>query len=302
MTNVTATLTDKGLSLIVDGEPSVVGKTHVNFNKILDCLRTKDYDAIPDLLNVAATVVKQARGLVTIIGGVVHHKGIAMHNSLTTRMLQMISLGIDVEPMAKFLENLMENPSFRSVEQLYNFMEACDLPITKDGCLLAYRSVNNDYWDTHTGKTSLSVPPEKIGTTSLPSDAKSSGVERYFTRNGVTTTFTDEGTCVVSMERNMVDDNPDQTCSKGLHICSQKYGMYGSRLLLVKINPRDVVSVPRDYNQAKMRVCRYEVVKDAQAEGFKTFTDTPVFFEEEDECSWEHEAEDSWDENDPWKF
>jgi len=30
--------------------------------------------------------------------------------------------------------------------------------------------------------------------------------------------------------------------------------------VLVKVNPKDVVSVPVDYNNTKMRVCRYEVI------------------------------------------
>ena len=30
--------------------------------------------------------------------------------------------------------------------------------------------------------------------------------------------------------------------------------------MIVKINPRDVVSIPTDYNNAKGRACRYEVI------------------------------------------
>jgi hypothetical protein len=34
----------------------------------------------------------------------------------------------------------------------------------------------------------------------------------------------------------------------------------GDRTVIVKINPADVVSIPSDYNDAKGRACRYEVV------------------------------------------
>jgi hypothetical protein len=37
---------------------------------------------------------------------------------------------------------------------------------------------------------------------------------------------------------------------------------YGNTLLEVKVNPRDVVSVPSDTGGAKMRVCRYTVVQE----------------------------------------
>jgi hypothetical protein len=67
------------------------------------------------------------------------------------------------------------------------------------------------------------------------------------------------------MERNQVDDDKDRTCSTGLHFCSQDYlpsfgSAQGNRVVIVKINPADVVSIPSDYNNAKGRACRYEVV------------------------------------------
>ena len=64
------------------------------------------------------------------------------------------------------------------------------------------------------------------------------------------------------MERYNVDDNKDNTCSTGLHFCSKDYlnSFGGERTVIVKINPRDVVSIPSDYNATKGRACRYEVV------------------------------------------
>ena len=32
-------------------------------------------------------------------------------------------------------------------------------------------------------------------------------------------------------------------------------------MILVKVNPRDAVSVPKDHEFAKLRACRYEVIK-----------------------------------------
>jgi hypothetical protein len=67
---------------------------------------------------------------------------------------------------------------------------------------------------------------------------------------------------IVEMERNSVDDNSSNTCSSGLHFCSQEYlsSFGGERTVIVKINPRDVVSIPNDYNNSKGRACRYEVI------------------------------------------
>src|SRR5690606_34879601 len=67
--------------------------------------------------------------------------------------------------------------------------------------------------------------------------------------------------------RNQVDDNPEHTCSKGLHVAGWNYAAgtaYGgaSRYLMIKVSPEHVVSVPVDYDFQKMRVCQYEVIKE----------------------------------------
>jgi hypothetical protein len=74
------------------------------------------------------------------------------------------------------------------------------------------------------------------------------------------------------MKRNMVDDDPESTCSRGLHFCSQNYlGFYGrGRTMIVKVNPRDVVSIPVDYKNAKGRACRYEIYGELEASSFST--------------------------------
>ena len=72
----------------------------------------------------------------------------------------------------------------------------------------------------------------------------------------------------VSMERNDVDDNRNVTCSDGLHFAAYGYAStwagridgVNRKLMLMKVHPRDVVSIPIDYNNQKGRCCYYEVV------------------------------------------
>jgi len=140
--------------------------------------------------------------------------------------VQMLQDGFPVDPLVAFMENMMTNPSFRAVNELYGFLEKNRLPITPDGHFLAYKRVRENYTDCHTGTMDNSVGK------------------------------------IVEMERNKVDDNQNNTCSSGLHFCSENYlkSFGGDRTMIVKINPRDVVSIPTDYNNAKGRACRYEVV------------------------------------------
>jgi hypothetical protein len=151
----------------------------------------------------------------------------------------MYQEGFPVEPMVNFMENLMSNPSKRAVEELYAFLEKGNLPITADGCFLAYKKVRNDYLDIHSGTMDNSV--------------------------GKT----------VEMERNEVDDDKDRTCSTGLHFCSLDYlnhfGSQDSRTVVLKINPRDVVSIPADYHSTKGRACRYEVIDEINKDAADAF-------------------------------
>ena len=120
----------------------------------------------------------------------------------------------------------MANPSYRAVNELYGFLEKNNLPITPDGHFLAYKRVRDDYKDVYSGTMDNSIGK------------------------------------IVEMERNLVNDDKNQTCSSGLHFCSEGYLNHfgGDRTVIVKINPRDVVSIPTDYDNSKGRACRYEVI------------------------------------------
>ena len=77
------------------------------------------------------------------------------------------------------------------------------------------------------------------------------------------------GNTLVYMDRNLVDEDKDRTCSVGLHFASFNYLQHfgGSRIVVVKINPKDVVAIPSDYNNSKGRTCCYEVIEEVQMQG-----------------------------------
>jgi hypothetical protein len=216
-----------------DGRNMTVWSDHHKFNDIVDFVKRgmfveafDAYEAAKQRVTVAIANNSQ-QNTVQIIGGEVLYKGYPLHNHLTDRIIQMIREGYsDVTPMLRFLENLMNNPSSRAVNELYAFLEYGRLPITEDGHFLAYKKVRDNYTDCHTGKIN-----NKVGQ-------------------------------IVEMARNQVDDNCNNTCSSGLHFCSREYlqSFSGSHLMVIKINPADVVSIPVDYNNTKGRCCKYVVV------------------------------------------
>ena len=217
--------------LFDDGDSVTVYPTNGQYKNIIAALNAKDYELVRTLstpVRVIETSLSDGDDGSTceVRDGVVIYNGKPMHNTLTERMLQMLDDGFDVEPMKKFLVNLQENPSFRAVNELYRFLEKGNLPITDDGHFVAYKKVDHNYKDCHTHTIDNSVGQ------------------------------------VVTMARNLVDEDKSRECSQGLHFCARDYlsNFSGSHIMMVKINPRDVVAIPEDYNSSKGRCCRYEVI------------------------------------------
>ena len=219
----------KNIVVVIGTKSHTFSATHMFYDKIKQAIKDDDWSVVDDLIDPKKTVINYGAGNIAIQGETLFWKDKPLHNSLTHRIIKMFQEGFPIAPMVAFMENLMSNPSKRAVDELYGFLEKGELPITPDGHFLAYKKVRGDYLDIYSGTMDNSVGK------------------------------------VVEMERNEVDDNKDRTCSSGLHFCSKDYLPHfgcsnGDRIVIVKINPRDVVSIPADYNDTKGRCARYEVI------------------------------------------
>ena len=173
--------------VVIGNKSHTISKTHITYQKVLDAIKSGDWDSLPDIIEPKKVVLNYGQGNVSVQGEQLFWKGKTMHNALSSRMIAMLQDGFPVEPLVNFMENLMTNPSKRAVTELYGFLEKNSLPITPDGHFLAYKKVRSDYLDIHSGTMDNSVG------------------------------------MIVEMERNEVDDNKDQTCSTGLHFCGMSY-------------------------------------------------------------------------------
>ena len=220
------------LTIVVDGRQSTINReTHPNFDKVIDAIRVGDWESVPNLVDLVATIRDYVsdNGDIEVKDGDVYFQGRPFANAVADRLLRLLEEDLPVEPLCNFLTNLKLNPSKRAVDELYGFLENNNLPLTPDGHFIAYKKVRENYTDIHSG------------------------------------TFDNSVGQICEMARNEVDEDKDRTCSSGLHFCSIEYlphfgGTSGYRVMLLKINPRDVVSIPSDYNNAKGRACRYEVI------------------------------------------
>jgi hypothetical protein len=231
-------LTGTTLSAFIDGAPYQTDKSNPNWSSIVALLN--DPATTSDQLINAIKPIRQVTAALTgvvdvqVAGGDIIINGELVDNYLTQSVLRIIAEGFDVEPWVKFVQNVYANPFVEAREEFYAWMERAKMPITPSGCFLAYKVVNSNFLD------------------------------RY------SRTFDNHRGNVVSMPREDCDNSSRALCSKGLHFCSASYlptfGVYeGDHIMLIEINPADVVSIPTSETD-KGRTWRYEVVGEISRE------------------------------------
>lgn len=250
-------ITDKGIVTMLNGQHFSIPTDHPNFARIKTALQNRESDAtirrLVDLRLSVKDFIAADRDF-TMAGDCIVYEGRPFSFEVSRKILRMVESGNDAEPLFQFLRNVRQNPSRTAQDELLLFCIANDFMITNDGQILAYKSVDSDFKDKHTH------------------------------------TFDNRPGTVQEMARNQVDDNRNVECSTGFHFASYQYARHsfyndGDHLMLVKVNPRDVVSIPRDYNNQKARCCRYRVlseVKDTVALPKKEVYVAGRDFEEED--------------------
>ena len=240
---IPVTVTPNSINLLLDGRMRTVSRSHLNYarvSQIVKDLATMAENLVPryldelrNLLDIPTFVAKVTEGRVQVGEGSVKFDGQDVKGVIAARLLSMLKEGYNVRPLAKFLDRVAKNPDIRAQDEIYLFLESGNMPITEDGCFLAFKKVNKDYSSSHAGPDGKPFY-NKIGTSPW-------------------------------MPRDQVDPDRYNTCSRGLHFCSFQYlpnfGMGpGARVVICKIAPEDVVSIPADYNNSKGRAWRYTIV------------------------------------------
>ena len=240
--------TTGSLTAVINGKSYSVGKDHASYRSLLEDFQSNNSDGFIKNLEIENVVKKfyaersdeNEDGVAVEIKDdvVVVHNSNGSEHELSSNFSQLVidnvrsNKYIESQWLLNFFANMLTNPSSASVQEGFDFLKHKNMPITPDGHFLAYKTVKEDFTDKYSGKVDNSVG------------------------------------AVVEMPRNQVDDNRGNECSYGYHVGALSYagpgGWYNSdedNVMIVKINPRDIVSVPEDHNATKMRVCRYEVVE-----------------------------------------
>ena len=218
------------ITVVLDGKSYSINAGNKLFVNALDAYKVNDWDTFISFVNPELrlkSLYAKYEGI-EVKDGNLYVFDEPVHSTLATRVLSFLEAGLDCVHLFKFILKLNLNPSKRAVDELYTFLEHRALPITDNGNFLAYKAVREDYSDKYSGK------------------------------------FINTIDAVLEMPRNKVDDDKNVGCSYGFHAGTVEYAkeFLGGQghLMIVEINPADVVSIPTDCQFQKLRTCKYKVV------------------------------------------
>lgn len=235
MKNVSYAINKNYVSIVISGKSFLVLSSDSLYPEIIKAIRADDIKALEvslDKLSFIKKKISSEKGSerFEFKNNTIYRDGVVMNGKAIDKVISFITAGNPPKPLLKFLERLYENPSMHSVEQTLSFLEHGKLPITDDGYFLGYKSVAPDWTDWYTRKISNTIGAEPP-----------------------------------PFPRNEVDDNYNNSCSRGYHVGTIQYATNfnnkeGRHIIIVRVDPADVVSVSGDSDEEKIRLCKYKVI------------------------------------------
>lgn len=229
-------------------EIRVFDNKHPLAKLIVDLLEEEDLESAFRSADVMEYVQENAKKISEHLSydhqGNVFYKDSQLPEGISSTMINALSSGSaqGVQALAAFIERVLVATTNTSRVALFSWIKERRLSLTEDGCFIAYKGVQRD---------------EKNRLVSINRGPGYVNGQYYESAN-----LDNSVGNVLSVDRSYVEAQPGVACGPGLHAGTWSYAKTFSRsdVLAVKIKPEDVVSVPTDSNQQKLRVCGYEVL------------------------------------------
>lgn len=229
-------ITSDAVTLYLSEGPRTFSRSSILGQEIVDLIRSSaSNELIENKVLAFKNAVESAHKDIKVVDNdIVQFRGEWVPRQLGLKMKEFVDQSLDIKFLINFWHKLKENPIEQNIYRLFDYLEFNKHPIFPDGDFLAYKRVRGileqpeTYVDVHSGKFSNS--PGKI----------------------------------VKIDRSQVDINIDRVCSYGLHVANFSYAksFYPNGILLeTKVSPYNVCAIPREYNNQKIRVCEYLVLK-----------------------------------------
>lgn len=268
---------DSSSIIAIEGDDSVVvGAADPAYAAVRDYLTVKrgqDFAHIRHLVDTVRVTVKAiAAEALSVVDGettedgttyrVTHGDPVA--ETVLSTALRLARENADLAPLGAFLSRLERNPSEASRSQLFGWLRASGFTLTTDGLIVGYKSVREDGFSSCAGNEPVTVTHQD-GT-----------VETVTGRVPYPVGAT------VTMPRELVATERSHACSVGLHVGTYGYAdTFSEQMLVVLVDPADVVSVPSDCGAQKMRVSKLfvaalhdgEQISDAVLDNIRTVPD-----------------------------
>jgi len=270
-------------TVTLNGQPHLFDPSHPHYTSLIQCVHAGDADEFVNLLNTGLVVEDWSEGDFKFRDGLLYFEDEQVAKDPTNRIVECLQQGFPHQFMMNYLTNLYDNVSERAVQESYKWSSHKGLPITEDGMLVGYKGVRTYAGETIQGKNG---------------EIKEGDLVDIYTGNSFRNNVGD----TASMKRRQVCDDHTQGCDSGLHVGTYDYACNwaGSTgvVVLVKFNPKDIVSVPSDCNCEKMRVSSYEVISVAREQLEEAvYTEDEYYDDQEDYLD---ELEDGDVINDSW--
>lgn len=194
----------------------------------------KQFSNLKSFSSIKEKLINWGAGYVTVVNSQIYYKNELIDDVLSKFILYLVKNNDqDLQYWCNFLDTIQNCSSSHVYDRLFLFISKNDLAISKDGrSIYAWKVIGSNYKDKYTNTIDNSIG-------------------QY-----------------VSMPRNKVTIDNNISCSSGLHVASLDYlrscyAATGDRLVIVKVNIEDIVSIPNDYEGSKIRVSAYSVVEEA---------------------------------------
>jgi len=229
-------LTNEQITLVIDGAPvTVSAERATHFQDIVTAVLaaragTGSWDEVRKLATPAGSLTRWlgTESPFTVDGLQISYNGERIPASIERRIWEFANTGKSPSPLFNFWKRMLLNPSYRSVQQLFNFLKNYNIPIEEDGTFLTYKRVLDSLRDVHSG------------------------------------VFDNTPGRVHKINRNKVSDDPNVPCAEGFHVGAlgyvQKFNTGEGKIVICRVAPENVVCVPNDEYWQKIRTCEYLVV------------------------------------------
>jgi hypothetical protein len=218
-------ISGNSITVFLDGIGcKIFPNTHLFYKEICEAVKKGDKSGLEALLK------PQNRNGLEVLEDEVLWNGEPINSVAAQRLFEIKTAGFDTTPVINFLKNCQMNPFPDVVNKLYEFLETRGMPLTEDGCFIGYKYTNEDYWDNYTGSTYKFTPYTHVVATNIEN-------------------------------RDTVHDLSGEECSgQGIHVGNFEYSGSYKTVVYVKVNPKDVLSVPVGYGAKKIRVWELDVL------------------------------------------